>query len=271
MRRTFADVLKSGGVNIKIEYKRLHNAFYKGGLHSQCAREFIDFPFRDTCVSLKDFDEYYGFHFEPNPKDFDLDYLINFCEYSYNLVMFIPDAACSFNDSGINNKYRYLRQISSVLEKVTYEIYKNDEGISIIVPQNTVANNVSEMISPNFSYKVIEYNHHSMKGDLERKQATLKLLADQLEARKDELNSINSSLKSGLFFLFNNINIRHNNVDPKSNSYKKAVADMTDDELEEWYDRTYDMCLYAFMTLDQSDHNAIVKALKAKIDNSKAE
>ena len=127
---------------------------------------------------------------------------------------------------------------------------------------------VSEMLPPTLSYKVIEYNHHSMKGDLERKQATLKLLADQLEARKDELNSINSSLKSDLFFLFNNINIRHNNVDPKSNSYKEAVADMPDNELEEWYDRTYDMCLYAFMTLEQTDRNAKVKELKAKIQSS---
>jgi hypothetical protein len=40
-------------------------------------------------------------------------------------------------------------------------------------------------------------------------------------------------------------------------------------ELEEWYDKIYDMCLYAFMTLDQADHNSKVKALKQKIEDSK--
>ena len=165
---------------------------------------------------------------------------------------------------------QYIQQILKVIESIGY-MHLSEDGISTFVPKSQPAIVVSETLPPNLSYKVIEYNHHSMKGNLERKQATLKLLADQLEARKDELNSINSSLKSDLFFLFNNINIRHNNVDSKSNSYKEAVADMTDDELEEWYDRTYDMCLYAFMALDQADRNAKVKALKAKIDNSKAE
>jgi hypothetical protein len=50
---------------------------------------------------------------------------------------------------------------------------------------------------------------------------------------------------------------------------KKGVADMPKKELEEWYDKIYDMCLYAFMTLDQADHNSKVKALKQKIEDSK--
>lgn len=127
---------------------------------------------------------------------------------------------------------------------------------------------VSETLPPNLSYKVIEYNHHSMKGNTERKQATLKLLADQLEAKRADLNSVDKTLTSDLFFLINTLNIRHNNADPDSKSYKKAVADMPKDELEKWYDRTYDMCLYAFMTLEQTDRNAKVKELKAKIQSS---
>ena len=95
------------------------------------------------------------------------------------------------------------------------------------------------------------------------------LLADQLEARKKELNSLNSSLSSDLFYLLNNMNIRHNNIDSNSTSYKKGVADMPEEELEEWYDRTYDICLYAFMTLDQAERNAKIKELKKKIEDSK--
>ena len=228
---------------------------------------FMSFPHRGTCLSLDDFNDFYGFHFEQKPSNFDVDYLINFCEYSYNLAIYQQgNGIMTF----LSPATQYIQQILKVIESIGY-MHLSEDGISTFVPKSQPAIVVSETLPPNLSYKVIEYNHHSMKGNLERKQATLKLLADQLEARKDELNSINSSLKSDLFFLFNNINIRHNNVDSKSNSYKEAVADMTDDELEEWYDRTYDMCLYAFMALDQADRNAKVKALKAKIDNSKAE
>jgi peptidoglycan hydrolase CwlO-like protein len=122
------------------------------------------------------------------------------------------------------------------------------------------------MLPKELSYKVIEYNHHSMKGDLSRKQATLKLLADQLESKRDALKSLNNSLQSDLFYLLNNINIRHNNIDSTSANYKKAIAEMSSEELEEWYDRTYDLCLYAFMTLDQADRKSKMKELKDKIE-----
>ena len=80
---------------------------------------------------------------------------------------------------------------------------------------------------------------------------------------------MNSSFSSDLFYLLNNMNIRHNNIDPDSINYKKWVADMSEQELEEWYDRTYDMCLYAFMTLDQDDHCKKIKELKQQLGNKK--
>lgn len=265
MRRVFADVLKGGGVNIEKEYYRLYDAFYdrRIGIHNSCAGYFMEMPFRGTCVSLEDFDEFYGFNFESNPTNFDLDYLIEFCEYSYNLVLYIPDFG-AHNYGGINSKDSYIQQIEKVVELTNHQIVFDDDGIAIIVPKSSVVNLVSEIVPENISYKIIEYNHHSMKGNLASKQSTIKLLADQLEAKRTELKKQNGKLTDDLFFLFNNLNIRHNNIDPKSNSYKKTVADMTDEELEEWYDRTYDMCLYAFMTLDQADYGRKIKELKQK-------
>lgn len=266
MRRVFADVLKSGGVDIEKEYYRLYDAFYdrRIGIHNSCAGYFMEMPFRGTCVSLEDFDEFYGFNFESNPTNFDLDYLIEFCEYSYNLVLYIPDFG-AHNYGGINSKDSYIQQIEKVVELTNHQIVFDDDGIAIIVPKSSVVNLVSEIVPENISYKIVEYNHHSMKGDLSSKQSTLKLLADRLEAKRAELTSLNKSLTNDLFFLLNNMNIRHNNVDPNSDSYKKAVAEMSVEEREEWYDRTYDMCLYAFMTLELADSKTKIKELKERI------
>lgn len=268
-RRPFSEVLANAKIDLSREYERLYFIFNiedndSNSWRDICERFFLQLPFRGTYLSLSEFDECNGFVFELPASDFDINYLINYCEYIYNLIV-------NINQMRIFSNSRFpdpIEHILGLIEKIGYMIITKN-GFSLFVPKSQPAIRVSEMLPSDISYKVIEYNHHSMKGDLERKQATLKLLADQLEARKDELNSINSSLKSDLFFLFNNINIRHNNVDPKSNSYKKAVADMPDDELEEWYDRTYDMCLYAFMTLEQADNKEKIKALKEKIENSK--
>lgn len=270
-RRNFAQVLKDAKVDIDREYQRLYKMFYykrDGAMlsfHDICAYCFERYPFRGTCISLDDFDEYYGFDFLIPSEQVELNQLISFCEYIYNFAQY---SFVSTLDRKAYTGDDFLFHINTVMESIGYMKSRQD-NLTIFVPKSQPAIVVSEMLPPDLSYKVIEYNHHSMKGDLARKQATLKLLADQLEAKKKELISLNKSLADDLFYLLNNMNIRHNNVDQESKSYKKGVADMPKDELEEWYDRTYDICLYAFMTLDQADRNAKVKELKAKIECNK--
>ena len=75
------------------------------------------------------------------------------------------------------------------------------------------------------SYKVIAYNHHSKKGDLENKRQILLALADVLEPQRKILESIDRQFASDLFYVYNNFNIRHNNVDPTGPKYKKPIGD----------------------------------------------
>jgi len=273
-RRNFAQILKYGKIDIEREYSRLYNMFYcknagsKFSFRAICEEEFYLFPFKGTCLSLDDFDESHGFDFMNQTKGTDVNHLVSFCEYLYNIAQNIY---ADFWDIDGYDGYRedeIISQIEAVIEAIGF-MQEEQDGLTIFVPKSQSAIVVSEMLPPNLSYKVIEYNHHSMKGDLARKQATLKLLADQLEAKQKELNQIDKQFKSDLFYLLNNMNIRHNNIEPTAKEYKKAVAEMTKEELEHWYDEIYDMCLYAFMTLDQADRNAKVKELKAKIECNK--
>ena len=267
-RRIFAEVLKNARVDIRIEYQRLYDMFYYDLKGNRSYREkvelfFFHCPFKGTCVDLDDFDEFHNFLFEYEPDDFDIYYLINFMEYCYNLAKCDHDIISGFGQ--YIGSVDIIKQINNVLELIGYMGIEQDYFTSF-VPKSQPAIVVSEMLPPDLSYKVIEYNHHSMKGDLSKKRATLKLLADKLEANRNELKSINGSFSDDLFFLLNNMNIRHNNIDSESSSYKKGVAKMSNEELEKWYDKTYDLCLYAFMTLDQKNRNTEIRELKNAIE-----
>ena len=52
-----------------------------GSVADEVEEQFHKIPFKGTCISLDDFDETYGFRFEENPRNFDLNYLVIFCEY----------------------------------------------------------------------------------------------------------------------------------------------------------------------------------------------
>ncbi|MBQ7171045.1 MAG: hypothetical protein IJR89_02080 [Clostridia bacterium] len=274
-RIPFSQVLKNASIDLRREYDRLYGMFCVQKLQDGsganytlkefCAANFINLHFRGTCVSLDDFDDYYGYHFEKVPSDFDIDYLVSFCEYSYNLAIYNQGYGYGMQVLGsVQPMQFYVQQVMRVIESIGY-MSNTQNGVFDFVPKDQAAISVAEIVDPSLSYKVIEYNHHSMKGDLERKKAVLLALADQLEPQREKLKQINSSLESDLFFLFNNINLRHNNSDSGGKNYILFIAKRKDSEIEHWYDDTYQMCLLAFLELDHLNRKDWIKGLKESI------
>ena len=269
MRRNFAQVLRAGKVDPRKEYSKLYSLFYNKdsrdgkSLADLISMNFEGFYFRGTCLTLDEFDEEHGFNFTEQPQDFDIDYLVSFCEYIYNLLLHLDNNFFFVQF----NKCFYLQQIDKVVDAIGY-MQSFEDGFTIFLPKDNTAIVVSESeyIPENLSYKVIEYNHHSMKGDLERKKQTLLTFADLLEPKRKDLESVDKLFTSDLFYAFNNFNIRHNNIDPTGSKYKKSVADLTTTQLEQWYDEVYQMCLLAFMRLEHIDRKKKFDALKVQIE-----
>ncbi len=281
-RVPFSQVLKNAEIDLRREYDRLYSMFYLQkiqinqtanlSMRDYCAGRFFELPFRGTCLSLDDFDEFYGYYFEKVPSNVDIDYLVTFCEYTYNLAVNSQSVGSDPLGLGIVESYNmiqpiraYILQVMKVIDVIGY--MENRQGIIVdFCPKDQAAISVAETVDSELSYKVIEYNHHSMKGDLNRKKEIIIALSNQLEAQKDKLSQIDSSLKSDLFYLFNNISLRHNNSDISSKYFHQYVANMKDEDLEQWYDETYQMCLLAFLELEQVDRKKRVKQLKSNMN-----
>lgn len=275
-RRNFAQILREAGISHDDEYSRLYewfmeqeNIFLYGtrySLREICESDFMVFEHRGTCTSLEDFDRTYNFDFTADLEDTTLDKLLLFAEYSYNLldIVYTSASTCEVPQRiGIDDAAnQYAQQVERVMEKIGYMKLKQDD-ITVFVPKKPNAVAVSEIVSPEISYKVLEYNHYMMKGDIARKRETLRILADQLEPRRTDLTAINKELASNVFFMFNNMNIRHNNCAEGDKNYKETVAKMSKDELENWYDETYQLCLLAFLELDNVERTKKVSELKA--------
>ena len=275
-RVPFSQIIKNAKVDIRWEYDRLYSLFNNQTLYeisdytsmrNVCACHFLSLPFRGTCISLDDFDGFYKYDFVENPPEFNLDYLVSFCEYSYNIVnnILIHDDD-TLSGTFIQSFRFYLHQIDMVIENVGYMENMHD-GITDFVPKDQTVISVAEIVDPSLSYKVLEYNHHSMKGDLERKRATLLVLADKLEPMRMKLSQINKSLESDLFFLLNEVQVRHNNIEQGSQKYIPFIAGMEEKTIEQWYDDMYQMCLLAFLELEHLDRKNRIVQLKKDILN----
>lgn len=282
MRKNFAQILSEAKVDIKKEYYKLYQLFYCEELNSQTERYesvynllehyFTNFYFRGTCLSLQEFDELNGFSFEKEPQDFSIEILVSLMEYIYNLS--IAYQSMQFNMQwGYMNNFNLsflLDQVRRVCESISYMETK-DSGFAVFVEKSPTAIAVaeSELIPKDFSYKVISYNHHSMKGNLNAKKETLLALANILEGKRKALKKANSALEDDLFFIFNKFNLRHNNCDPGTKKYISVIAEMDKQSLEEWYDETYQMCLLAFMEIEHAERKIKFNSIKKEIEEKK--
>lgn len=183
-RRNFAQILEEAKIDIRREYDRLYSSFFLQktfdgmgnnlSLYEYCQMNFLNIPFRGTCLNL---DDVHNIHFEKVPSNFDLNYLILFCEYTYNFLFYLNPMNSFGNFVGNSPHQIYLQQIGKVIEKIGYMYSTNEKGITIFVPKSQEAISVSEIVDPRLSYKVIEYNHHLLQGDIEGKKSILLLLA----------------------------------------------------------------------------------------------
>jgi hypothetical protein len=159
--------------------------------------------------------------------------------------------------------------LSLDLEMMNHHFKRLDDNRIIVVETNPAATAVSELVEPDLSDKIIEYNHYMLRGDLAKKREILRALSHRYDAIKPTLKGINSAIEDKASFLLNNLNIRHNNKDKQSKDYRKFIAGMSDTDLEHWYDETYQTILFALLAVDQFARNQAIDALKTKISEDK--
>ena len=105
-----------------------------------------------------------------------------------------------------------------------------------------------------------------MKGNITEKKNIILQLASLLEPKRNQLKEINHNLEDILFYCFNNLNIRHENITPGTTNFKARIKSMGKNELEKWYDEVYQLCLLAFLEIDNKERIIKVKQLKDEIE-----
>lgn len=135
----------------------------------------------------------------------------------------------------------------------------------IVIEDKPEATAVAEIVDNDLSYKVLRYNHYMLKGDLKAKKDILLALGADMEPKRKQIQAIDRDLEDGIFYILNNLNLRHNNKAEGDKHYKQAVAEMSNEVLENWYDELYQMMLLAYLRMDQVERNAKVKALKQAV------
>ena len=260
VRKNYFEILDGMNFNPSTEFDTLC-ILLSNGLLEELNHKFLNYQNRRTFI---DFDEFLKFCL--SQADNELEKLFIFAELLNDMLSIInPNHPFLRNDV-----YAVRENINRVLDLSNHEFLTLENGDKIIVEKNVYASEVSQIVSETSiqdAIKVLEYNHFSNKGNIQRKKEILIALANYLEPFRRELNNseeLKDILKVNnqkviafekLFEMYNNFGLRHNN----SNQYH---LDLTDDELEQWYDDIYTSTLFVILSMDESRILSKLKTLR---------
>lgn len=268
-RRTFAEILRLSEIDPGAEYNSLYEVTHEVGLMAPSFFDIVrdhfdDVPFRETAASLDDFEQRYDLGFEYGEGAWDFDRALTFCEYVGNLARGIAGSD-SLNAYERGKLIKVIGHADKTLDRLGYR-FADDGGILIAVERDAAADEAAALVPKKIVGDVFRYRHRSFRGDVDGKARILSGIGNELEPRRDELKSVCPQAENDLFFMLNNLNIRHNNLSSENGSkYNAALAAMSADEQEEWLDRTYDLCMTAILLLSYQGWRDELRELKRSI------
>ena len=95
------------------------------------------------------------------------------------------------------------------------------------------------------------YHHASLKGKIEEKRKLLLSIAQEYETLLAKGIEGFSSYFDNARNMLNNTHLRHNNKSGKDK--KELIAQMSNEELETWYDELYQLLLFCVLIKDNKD------------------
>ena len=100
-----------------------------------------------------------------------------------------------------------------------------------------------------------------LKGKLEEKRKILAFLATEFEGMRKQLKSMKCNIEDDAGYLLNTF-IRHNN------NSKMYIQSLSNDELERWYDKTYELVMICFLQNKYLQDKKDIKSLKQRMSEN---
>lgn len=273
MRKTIFDIIDEIDTNRITEatYLRIQGLFFNSKIIYNGANIAVEkcismhlfkkWKYREVCTDIFDFTETYNIPLYADFLTFN-DFLIN-AEFILNILYLLESETYQDSENIITT---IKENIQYILDKFNYKVVKIESDKFIIIEKSEIVSEIA-VLNEDIAPQIIEYSSNSVRGDANRKKELILRIAHKYEGIEHKLkNNNNNDLVKILGTLLNNLDLRHNNVvGKKSNEFVKNLSDA---ELEQWYDKTYDTLLYALMTSTYIDNKNEINQLNESLKPS---
>lgn len=220
-------------------------------------------PLNRGCKDFDDFRRKTGIHVivctaKLQNMNITKEEFVYYLEYLLNVLQISVYAGPQYSEFCSNSEvYRVLYR---VIDEIGYEIIPSEQGY-YLVQKNTkleVATNITKDVY-DLNSALYLYTHSSYKDNLVKKADILCRIYKYLESLRTQINQYgHGEMYRDISKLMDALDIRHS---PNKKS-SEAIENMTKEELLEWYDKLFEMCISLIILVDYSSKRKDIKELK---------
>lgn len=129
-----------------------------------------------------------------------------------------------------------------------------ENGDKLVIIENEIAIDINNIENKDVENEILNfYDYKNSNNNDEKKKIIVNIYTKHLEPRINEIESIfGKNISSILGSYVNNINLRHNNtVKNNKQKYKETIANLSIEELNNWYDYIFAFIINIYMNLDK--------------------
>lgn len=221
------DVLRLDSMFLKDEILRVNRGIpytLKDYVEDYC---FETWKYRNHCLDVDDFLRTVNYNNLKRSATINAEDIFTLIEIIYNFWnLAFGDLEKGTNGLLWSGNFFHLQDVmDDILRQYNYTAYiPEDDECVLVIEDKPEVTATAEIVPETLALDIIRYNHRLLKGNINAKKSILLKLASELEPRRKELQELDKDLTSNIFFMLNNMNIRHNNQNINEPSkYKKYV------------------------------------------------
>lgn len=146
-----------------------------------------------------------------------------------------------------------LKAVNQYLLINGYKLEYNEDEEQAFIVDNEISIDIEEINDDKLKSDIISFYNYKNADDIEEKKKIILILIGKLESRKDEISEkFGSKIADMVGNYANNLNLRHNNINESYKKYyNKAVADLGEDDLLNWYNYIFAFMINIYLNLDK--------------------
>lgn len=225
-------------------------------------QQFLDWPRRNNFIDFDTFlienklDEI--IEWCAIGEEISVDHYTYYAEFVVNMILFVD------NKNEIVYSKHIIDNVNNVLRQLNYTFHFDDNKDVHIVPDDVLVSEAAEITQDTYGLgeSIYAYNYRQLSGDLNAKSDILCRLYKYYETIESQAKQYGfNALADDVSHLSNKLNVRHA-ASPKQ---KIVLGDMTQKEIEEWYDDLFRLYLSLIVLVDYKSKRKDINELKAKL------